>query len=134
MGYHPKAIRIWDNPPGGSHIGMHTDGTSNQYSVRLHIPIVTNPDCVHVWYTEPEETRHHIPADGSAYLFRTNMNHDTFNYGTTERFHLIAEVWDTVGHVPEFKYRFPMSVPQSSADAWMAAQIQADKKEQNDKA
>lgn len=120
-GYNPSAIRIWDNPPGGCHIGRHTDAASNQYAVRLHIPIITNPDCVHVWYTDPE-TRIHIPADGSAYLFRTNVNHDTFNYGTTERFHLIAEVFDTKGHCPEFKYARPVHLIEKTAREWIASQ------------
>jgi hypothetical protein len=128
MGFNPTAIRIWDNPPGGCHIGRHTDGPDNQYSVRLHIPIVTNDDCVHVWYTDPE-TRVHIPADGSSYLFRTNVNHDTFNNGTTERFHLIFEVWDTVGVVPEFKYTRPADFVEQQARAWVAQQERALAKE-----
>lgn len=119
MGFFTTAIRIWDNPPGGHHIGIHTDGASNQYCVRLHIPIVTNPDCVHVWTTLPEETRVHIPADGSGYMFRTNINHDTFNYGTTERFHLIFEVWDVKGVVPGFKFD-NLNQLRLRAEKWVA--------------
>lgn len=120
MGFVTRGIRIWDNPIGGHHIGWHTDGPSNVYSVRLHIPIVTNPDCVHVWATLPEETRIHIPADGSTYLFRTNVTHDTFNYGTTERYHLIFETWDVKGIVPGFKYEYDIGKMAAEAEKWVA--------------
>jgi len=121
MGFYPKSIRIWDNPPGGYHIGQHTDGPSEVYCVRLHIPIVTNPDCVHTWYTAPEPTSLHIPADGRGHLFRTNISHDTFNHGSTQRFHLIAEVWDTKGLVPGFKYD-TISAIRKNANNWLLNQ------------
>lgn len=103
-GFYPKAVRIWVNPANGAHIGPHTDNADNAYSVRLHIPIITNPGCIHEWYATPEDYKVHIPADGSAYLFRTNIMHDTYNHGTTDRYHFIAEVFDTNHLVPGYGY------------------------------
>jgi hypothetical protein len=103
-GFYPHAVRIWSSPPGGHHIGPHTDGPDNMYSVRLHIPIITNEECIHEWYATPEDFKTHIPADGSAYMFRTNILHDTYNHGKTERYHIIAEVYDTKHVIPGFEY------------------------------
>lgn len=103
MGFHPCSIRIWMSNPKKS-VGMHTDGPSNRYCARLHVPIITNDDAIHTWYPEPDDVTIHMPADGRAYLFRTNINHTVHNNGDTPRYHLIFEVWYTKGVVPEFKY------------------------------
>jgi hypothetical protein len=104
MGFNPHAVRIWNNPKGGHHIGPHTDNADNRYSARLHIPIITNSGCIHEWYADPEDYKCHIPADGSAYMFRTNILHDTYNFGKEDRYHIIAEVYDTKHVVPGFGY------------------------------
>lgn len=101
---YPHSARIWYVPPGGHHIGPHTDGADNSYHVRLHIPITSNNGCVHEWYANPHDVSIHMPADGSCFLFRNNIFHDTYNHGTTDRYHLIVEVYDTLGLVKEFKY------------------------------
>jgi hypothetical protein len=103
LGFYPVAVRIWDIPPGGHHIGPHTDMPVNGYSVRLHIPIITNDESYHIWYTNPEFKTHMI-ADGTAWLFKTNMLHDAYNnHASLPRYHLIMEAWDTKGIVPGFK-------------------------------
>jgi|688.fasta_scaffold04762_27 hypothetical protein len=103
LGFYPVAVRLWDIPPGGHHIGPHTDSPVNNYSVRLHIPIVTNDESYHIWYSEPELKTHMI-ADGTAWLFKTNVMHDAFNNSPNlPRYHLIMEAWDTKGIVPGFK-------------------------------
>lgn len=100
-------VSIFDTPPGGGHhLGPHTDNADNRYSARLHVPILSNSGCIHEWYAEPEDYKCHIPADGSAYMFRTNILHDTYNHGTEDRYHLIAEVYDTNHVVPGFEYNF----------------------------
>lgn len=104
MGFYPHAVRIWINPAGGHHVGPHTDNADNRYSARLHIPLITNEGCVHEWYADPEDYTVHIPADGSAYMFRTNILHDVYNHGTEDRYHIIAEVYDTKHVVEGYGY------------------------------
>jgi len=102
MGFYPCAIRIMESPPK-CYLGMHADAPDNQYSIRLHIPIITDDNAYHVWYTDPI-TKIHMPADGSTFLIRTNVNHSAHNEGEFPRYHLVFDVWDTKGIIPEFKY------------------------------
>lgn len=103
MGFYPCGVRILDIPPGGFHIGKHTDGPPNVYSVRLHVPIITNDDSYHVWYTD-SEIREHMIADGSAWLFKTNLMHDAYNNSPDKpRRHLVMDAWDTKHIVPGFE-------------------------------
>lgn len=104
LGFVPHNVRIWIMTHGGHHIAPHTDGPDNRYQVRLHVPIQTNLGCVHEWYADPEDYKVHIPADGSAYMFRTNIMHDTFNHGHEDRYHFIAEVYDTKHVVAGYGY------------------------------
>lgn len=103
LGFYPVAVRIWTIPPGGHHIGLHTDSPVNNYSVRLHIPIFTNNDSYTLFRTDSEfKTR--MEADGTAWMFKTNVMHDAFNNSPDlPRYHLVMEVWDTKGVVPGFK-------------------------------
>lgn len=71
----------------------HFDTTPNNYLVRLHIPIVTNPGC---FFETPNE-REHLPADGSAYFIFVNREHRVINHGTEDRYHLVIDVTDVAG-------------------------------------
>lgn len=66
----------------------HKDGAA---SVRLHIPIETNPEA---WF-EIDGRRYHLPADGSAYLVNTSRLHRIGNPGSTKRTHLVSIVYPT---------------------------------------
>ncbi len=68
----------------------HRDSPEGRYSIRLHIPIFTNPDAVFV--CEGEEA--HMPADGSAYIIDVSREHQVFNRGKTDRIILLADVND----------------------------------------
>ncbi len=69
--------------PGARPGNLHTDGAR---SIRLHIPIETNSDC---WF-EIDGRRHHLPADGSAYLINTSLMHRIGNEGISPRTHLVS--------------------------------------------
>jgi hypothetical protein len=103
LGLTPRGLRIWASEPG-HHVGPHTDGPDDLYSLRLHIPLITNPDCTHTWYTDQGPQIYHIPADGRAHYFRTNIMHDVHNHSSQPRYHLIADIWDTQGLVKEYYY------------------------------
>jgi hypothetical protein len=103
MGFYPRNVRIWCNSPGYVN-GKHTDSADNKYGARLHIPVITNEGCYTEWYTNLGDVRVHLPADGGAHMFRTNISHDVFNVGKTDRYHIIAEAYDTKHLVPGYEY------------------------------
>lgn len=92
FGLNPRRARIALMKPGCS-MEKHVDGPSDGYSVRLHIPILTNPQCA----IEYSDQNIHMVADGSGYLVRVNRLHRAFNLGTTDRYHLLMDVFDFQG-------------------------------------
>jgi aspartyl/asparaginyl beta-hydroxylase len=86
-----RAIDVMVNKvePGFSH-AMHVDRQIDPYWVtRVHVPIVTNPQCWHRW--ESDMVKVHFPV-GSAYSFDTESRHDFANEGPTPRIHLLFDV------------------------------------------
>jgi hypothetical protein len=81
----------------GLRSSWHRDGPDNLYFVRLHIPIITNPGCIFEAKDADVTEVAHMPADGSSYILRVNRMHRVSNLGTEDRFHLVMDVWDTVG-------------------------------------
>ena len=83
--YFDKSYRglIVVSPPG-TYVQPHTDIPSKY---KIHIPIVTNRDCV--WILDEGEW--HMPA-GKAYLLDTEFLHGTINRGSTDRVHVILEI------------------------------------------
>ena len=75
--------RIMTILPGFQLPESHIDGRT---SVRLHIPIETNPDA---WF-EISGRRYHLPADGSGYLVNTSRPHRIGNSGNSPRTHLVS--------------------------------------------
>lgn len=82
---------------GGS--AWHRDGADGDYSVRLHVAIVTNPGCV--FRTRGGQV--HIPADGDGYLVNVAQMHEIVNQGDDDRVHLFMPVWDTTGVTRHFR-------------------------------
>lgn len=109
LGFFPIAVRIWTIPPGGYHIGPHTDAPVNMYSVRIHVPLLVNDMSVHIWYHDDFKIMFetHIGATGEAYLFKTNTIHDAYNnHPSKQRYHLIMEAWDTNNIVPGYTFKY----------------------------
>jgi len=76
--------------PGHS-IKPHIDYNTT-YSIRVHIPIVTNPDAVMYVKSKGDTHKMHMPADGSAYFLNTGMVHWAENNGTEGRVHLVISL------------------------------------------
>tara|TARA_B100000242_G_scaffold152249_1_gene108749 strand:+ start:270 stop:902 length:633 start_codon:yes stop_codon:yes gene_type:complete len=78
--------------PGG-YLKFHMD-YNTKYSVRYHIPLTTNDDCVFKFKLEldGEEECMHMPADGSCYFFNQGYYHQAENNGKTDRDHLVLAV------------------------------------------
>lgn len=75
---HPEEEAYW-----------HRDGEfeEGQKIFRFHIPILTNDQC---FFEYPQE-RHHLRADGSAYLVEISRLHRALNLSNEKRYHLIAD-------------------------------------------
>lgn len=72
--------------PGG-YVKPHRDYTL-QYSVRIHVPIITNLKAV-VGFGENGDVGTHLAADGSVWFLNQSVVHWAKNLGTSSRTHLI---------------------------------------------
>lgn len=89
LNLNPRKARII-NLAKNSEGQWHQDGSSRFYQVRLHIPLVTNRNC----FFEFEAEREHMVADGHFYFVHVNRKHRVVNYGDTDRYHFVCNVWD----------------------------------------
>lgn len=62
------------------------------YSVRVHIPIITNENAFMCVKTKDGIQRMHMPADGSVYFLNTGLTHWAENNGTEGRIHLVISL------------------------------------------
>lgn len=108
LGFRPRRARITVLHPGGD-TDWHYDCAPETYAVRLHIPIITNPECQ---FLTADEGGMHLPADGSAYLLRVNRLHQAINHGHEKRYHIITDVWDTRQISQYHRYVMPRPVSQ----------------------
>jgi len=92
LGFMPVRVRI-SALKAQSELPWHQDTPVDIYSVRLHIPILTNPFC----FFETKDGAFHMPADGNGYLVKINQPHRAVNQGENDRYHLMMGVWDTRG-------------------------------------
>ena len=69
---------------------LHTDALRETW--RLHIPIITNPNCFFEWQRADGSIESvHLPADGSAWLVRVDLSHRAVNRSNepSTRVHLL---------------------------------------------
>lgn len=72
---------------GQPHIDYNTD-----YSIRVHIPIVTNKDATFSYVVGGKTEEFHMPADGSMWYVNTGYTHFVKNLGTEPRLHLVVNL------------------------------------------
>jgi hypothetical protein len=99
MGFNPRRARILRLGPR-SESSWHVDGQPNVYSVRLHIPIVTNPKCFFNYVDESV----HMAADGNAFLVKVNQLHMIQNRSDEDRYHFVVNIWDQFGETRFHRY------------------------------
>lgn len=78
----------------------HRDAPDHVYRVRLHIPLVTNPNC----FFETREGKIHMPADGSSFLIKVNCEHRAYNLGSETRYHIIMDALDRANVSQHHRY------------------------------
>jgi len=88
--FYPRRARVTVLKANSSSI-VHADAPSDVYMCRIHIPLITNPKCIH--WTENGES--HMPADGSVYMLPVNVLHQIRNDSDEDRYHLIMDAYDT---------------------------------------
>jgi hypothetical protein len=89
-GLKPYRARIMQLESEGAEMPLHTD--ANKETWRLHIPIVTNPNCFFEWRrADGSIASVHLPADGSAWLVRVDVQHRAVNRSNepSHRVHLL---------------------------------------------
>lgn len=76
----------------GARVKPHIDYDTT-YSIRVHIPIITNEHCLFGglnWNGEPET--YHMPADGTVWFINPGVKHWAENLGNEDRVHLIVSI------------------------------------------
>jgi hypothetical protein len=89
-GVSPYRARLMQLESEGEEMPFHVD--SKKETWRLHIPITTTPDSFFEWQREDGTIESvHLPADGSAWLVRVDVNHRAINRskGVSSRVHLL---------------------------------------------
>lgn len=104
---HPCRVRIVYLKPGAN-LAWHQDTPDSIYSVRLHAAIETNEGCLF----ESKDESVHMPADGSVWFVQVNRVHRVQNLGTTERVHLMANVFDRKGLTQTMRFEMPAKLPE----------------------
>lgn len=103
-GLYPRRVRTTVLQPRGEST-KHRDAPNDAYAARVHIPLVTYPECVHtMWDDEGNEHVTHLEADGSAYIIWVNNLHQITNGTDNQRFHIIMNAWDTKGITERFGF------------------------------
>lgn len=93
LGLQPHRAR-WTTIGAGGATSWHRDMAERLYGVRLHVPVITNPDCAF----ETEDGAYHMAADGHCYLVAVNKVHRAYNNGSSERIHIIMDIVDSIGY------------------------------------
>ncbi|WP_256329597.1 MULTISPECIES: aspartyl/asparaginyl beta-hydroxylase domain-containing protein [unclassified Variovorax] len=89
-GLTPFRARIMQLESEGEEMPLHNDAAKETW--RLHIPIITNPNCFFEWQRADGSIESvHLPADGSAWLVRVDVNHRAVNRSQqpSNRVHLL---------------------------------------------
>lgn len=110
QGFTPRRARVSLLRPSGATL-LHSDATPDVYMARIHIPLWTNPLCVH----HCDNFDLHMPADGSVYMLWVNRLHQVTNRSTENRYHIIMDAYDTKGVTETFKYTQDISKLQDDA-------------------
>jgi hypothetical protein len=101
LNFYPRRTRL-TLVKAGSEMTWHQDAPMGSYCVRLHLALVTNSE---VAFQTKDNDNVHIPRDGYLYALDTSTMHRSVNYGSTDRWHIISEVWDEAGITEHFKIK-----------------------------
>ena len=82
---------------GRSCYSVHSDrNAGDKFNIRLHIPVITNPDAFLCFYPEKPSAgkdlniRHEHLIAGNSYEVNTTGLHSAINYGIEDRYHIVG--------------------------------------------
>lgn len=75
-----------------STVGTHIDADSSSI-LKVHIPLITNPNVVFFSKYKNEWQSCHMPADGTALLLNVGLPHRVENTSNLDRYHLIINIY-----------------------------------------
>ena len=87
MGLHPSRVRVTCLKAHCKSL-VHKDADTTEYMARLHIPLWTNPKCVHICNGD----HLHMKADGHPYIIWANLWHQIRNDSDEDRYHILMEI------------------------------------------
>ncbi len=98
FGLTPRRARVTCLKAGSKSL-VHKDGSENDYIARIHIPLITNPQCT---FTADGESLYMEP--GNIYMVWVNLWHQIRNDSDQDRYHIIMDAYDTKHITKNFKY------------------------------
>jgi len=75
----------------GEEIKPHLDINTDK-AVRIHIPLITHPNCIFGVTGKKTEVINHMPADGSVWFINQGYSHWVKNESPVDRVHLVFVV------------------------------------------
>lgn len=110
LGFTPRRARVTCLQKHSKSL-VHQDAATSNYMARIHIPLITNPKCIHICQGQ----NLHMPADGSVYILWVNTWHQIRNDSDEDRYHIIMDAYDTKRITKHFKYMGDFSQLQAQA-------------------
>jgi hypothetical protein len=96
-----ERVRLMNLQPGGGELTRHADitdpdaGTLEGQTLRIHIPIATNPGVrFEMWRLDGSRQQEHM-AEGEAWYLDTRKPHRAWNGGETARVHLVMDCFSS---------------------------------------
>jgi|TARA_R110002074_G_scaffold38533_1_gene104423 hypothetical protein len=73
-----------------SNYSIHSDSDNGKKNIRVHIPVITNPDAYLMFFNERTEPKMHHLEVGNAYQVNTTGLHSAINFGWQDRYHIVG--------------------------------------------
>ena len=84
--------------PSNTNYSIHADSSDpNKRNLRLHIPIITNPQCYMIFFDKDQQHMYHM-EEGKVYEADTSGLHSAINFSNTDRYHLVGVRYENSNH------------------------------------
>lgn len=105
LGLYPRRVRLSRLTPGAISEWHRDVSDDSYYFIRLHIPFITSPECMYGYRFEEskDEPKYIHMQKGEVYIIDASIEHKIINVSKEERWHYMADVYDTNGITEHFK-------------------------------
>lgn len=73
-----------------SNYSIHSDSKDGKQNIRLHIPVLSDPNAYLMFFDERTEPKMYHLEVGSAYEVNTTGLHSAINFGNADRYHIVG--------------------------------------------